>query len=331
VTPKAAPPKAAAPPAPKPAPAPPPAPPPPAPVVDRDLFAGEITLEPEPELALAPEPVLDLPQDAAPEPGLEFSLTEPGPPPPETPQPLEAPFAFEAEAVPVSDELQLAPVEPEPVVEPVPPVAEVDLFAEAVQAIEVLPEPVATVVPEPEVIPQPQDEMSESLFADELLSLVEGAFKDQPAEEATASSAPSADGAPTGGGNQIVVSPLFKDFSVDELVAVIQGLNLLTYQPGEIIIMEGDPGQSLYMLTSGTVRAMKRNAQGRQATVGELTEGAFFGELSILSGKPRSATVVAATYCELLELDRATLDGIVKTHPRVLEILKEFATARQKR
>ncbi len=126
------------------------------------------------------------------------------------------------------------------------------------------------------------------------------------------------------------MSPLFKDFSVDELVAVIQGLNLLTYQAGEIIIMEGDAGQSLYMLTAGTVRALRRNAAGKQATIGELAEGAFFGEMSILTGKPRTATVVAATYCELLELDRPTLDGIVTRHPHVLEVLKVFAAERQK-
>lgn len=277
-------------------------------------------VEPEPELQLAAEPVLDLPPDAAPEPGLDFSLTDTAAP---AVPAAEVPFSFAPEAAQVP--------EPEPVPEVVPlpdPAlpAEVDLFAEAVQAIEVLPEPVATVAPEPEAVGEP--EMSESLFADELLSLVEGAFKDLPAEE-PAAGAQRAE--PSEGGNQIVVSPLFKDFSVDELVAVIQGLNLLTYQPGEIIIMEGDAGQSLYMLTSGTVRALKRNAQGRQATVGELTEGAFFGEVSILSGGPRTATVVAATYCELLELDRATLDGIVKTHPRVLDILKEFAAARQKK
>ncbi|HET7746022.1 MAG TPA: cyclic nucleotide-binding domain-containing protein [Vicinamibacteria bacterium] len=304
----------------KPAPPPQPVAPPPAPVVDRDLFAGELMVEPEPEpeLALAPEPVLDIPQDTANEPGLDFSLTDTAAP---AVPAAEVPFSFEPEAEPI----------PEAVPLPDPAPAEVDLFAEAVQAIEVVPEPVATVVPEPESPPALQeDEMSESLFADELLSLVEGAFKDVPAEGPTAAAAAEGN-APSEGGNQIVVSPLFKDFSVDELVAVIQGLNLLTYQPGEIIIMEGDPGQSLYMLTSGTVRALKRNAQGRQATVGELTEGAFFGEVSILSGGPRTATVVAATYCELLELDRGTLDGIVKTHPRVLDILKEFAAVRQKR
>jgi CRP-like cAMP-binding protein len=59
-----------------------------------------------------------------------------------------------------------------------------------------------------------------------------------------------------------------------------------------------------------------------------MSEGAFFGEISVLTGKPRSATVVAATACELLELDRPTLDGITTTHPHVWDVLREYADRR---
>ena len=133
-------------------------------------------------------------------------------------------------------------------------------------------------------------------------------------------------GSPSGA--QIVVSPLFRDFSVDELVAVIQGLKLLTYQTKQIILREGDRGESLYMLTSGTVKAFRKNANGKQVLLAELTEGAFFGEGSILTGKPRTATVVAWEECELLELDRPTLDSITQTHPHVWDVLQEFAAKR---
>jgi CRP-like cAMP-binding protein len=131
-------------------------------------------------------------------------------------------------------------------------------------------------------------------------------------------------------GRQLVVSPLFKDFSVDEMVAVIQGLRLLTCAPRKIILRQGDPGDSLYMLTSGRVRAFVKNAQGKQTPLADLAEGAFFGEMSILTGKPRSASIVAVTDCELLELDRATLDRIVASHPHVMDVLKEFARARSR-
>jgi voltage-gated potassium channel len=62
--------------------------------------------------------------------------------------------------------------------------------------------------------------------------------------------------------------------------------------------------------------------------VSALAEGAFFGEMATLSGQPRSATVTAASPCDLLELDRATLDRIAAKHPHVRQVLEEFSRRR---
>jgi hypothetical protein len=121
-----------------------------------------------------------------------------------------------------------------------------------------------------------------------------------------------------------VSTPLFEGFSQEELVAVIHGLKLLTFGPGDILVAEGGPGDSLFILASGTVKAFVRNSKGHYVKVNELGEGAFFGEIAVLTGKPRTATLTAASPCEVLELDRATLDTITASHPRVREILKEF-------
>jgi hypothetical protein len=215
------------------------------------------------------------------------------------------------------------PVSAAPAIDPTP-VVDRDLITEDdLVAVEVVPD---------EAIAEVPDTMTESLFAEELLSLVEDAFKDVPtgADEALLPP-PGADGGETGGGGtQIVVSPLFKDLSVDELVAVIQGLKLLTFERGAVILREGQPGDSLYMLTSGTVRAFVKK-DGKQAPLADLSEGAFFGEMSVLTGKPRTATIVATNRCELLELDRATLDSIVARHPHVMDVMKQFARERAQR
>ena len=121
-----------------------------------------------------------------------------------------------------------------------------------------------------------------------------------------------------------VSTPLFEGFSQEELVAVIHGLKLLTFGPGDILVAEGGPGDSLFILASGTVKAFVRNPKGHYVKVNELAEGAFFGEIAVLTGKPRTATLTAASPCEVLELDRATLDVITASHPRVREILKQF-------
>jgi outer membrane PBP1 activator LpoA protein len=180
----------------------------------------------------------------------------------------------------------------------------------------------------PVELPAEGEAMSDGQFADELMSLVDSVFQ----EFKTA--APAAPAAPVQGearssGSQIVVSPLFRDFSVDEMVAVIQGLRLLTFERGEVILHEGQPGTSLYTLTSGRVRAFRKDTStGKQSPLADLKEGAFFGEISILTGQPRNASVVALTRCELLELDRPALDQITRTHPHVWDVIREFAGRR---
>jgi hypothetical protein len=124
-------------------------------------------------------------------------------------------------------------------------------------------------------------------------------------------------------------TPLFGGFSQDELVAVIQGLELKTFEAGDMIILEGDPGTSLFIITTGHVKAFVRNPKGgTPLLVRRMKEGDFFGEISILSGKPRTASVTAVVRCELLELDRANLDQITASYPHVRQVLEEFYISR---
>lgn len=266
--------------------------------------SGSIAVPVEPERARParePEPA---PVAAAPEIGLEMELIAPEPAAPEARISVVAPAPVVRDVfLEEPEEGGLEFVEDEPA-ESVEPIVEAEPLADAEPLLEAEPDP-----------------MSDAAFADEVVSLLDDIF---PAEAAGAADADAS----AGGGAQIVVSPLFRDFSVDELVAVIQGLKLLTYETKQIILREGDRGESLYMLTSGTVKAFRKNAQGKQVALAEMSEGAFFGEGSILTGKPRTATVVAWEPCELLELDRPTLDSITKTHPHVWDVLQEFAAKR---
>jgi hypothetical protein len=257
------------------------------------------------------------------------------------PQAVEALPLLEAEAVPVLEAEPMPLLEAEPVVASEP---EPDLFPginapeeAGVEDYDLLyvgdeDEDALPLAAEP-AEQEPAAAMSAGQFADELMSLVDSVFQESPALGAAAAApaaatAPQASG-PQRSGTQIVVSPLFRDFSVDEMVAVIEGLRLLTFDRGDVILREGAPGASLYMLTSGAARAFRKDAAaGKQVPLGDIKEGAFFGEVSILTGQPRTASVVALSRCELLELDRPTLDEITKTHPHVWDVLREFAGKR---
>jgi len=302
-------------PAPARAPAPPPArvaPAPPPAAAEPEL---ELEAAPELDLSGSVSPIIEAtPAPARVEPVVELDLGVDA-----TPVAEDAPLdlALEPEALPL---VEVEPVPAPPAAAPIPelaePVVDQDLFTGEFESVE------AVLEAEPAAEEEPvSDPMSDSKFADELFSVLENAFPG-PSEQV---SDPS--GAAPSGGAQIVVSPLFKDFSVEELVAVIAGLKLLTFERGKIILREGEPGNSLYMLTSGAVKAFVKR-DGKQVPIAELEEGAFFGEGSILTGKPRTATIVATEHSELLELDRPTLDSITQTHPHVWNVLQEFASQR---
>ena len=268
--------------------------------------------EPEPE---AEPPALEVTLEAEPE-----TEQPPAPAPPAAASEELPAFDFGGSTEPASAEDALPLDLPAPV-------EDRDLILEEDDFVE----PEAEPGEEPalaEAEPPAEDVMSDNAFADELMSVIDEAFSGLAAGDG----GPALEGLPqdTGAGNQIVVSPLFKHLSVDEMVAVIQGLKLLSFERGKVIIRQGEKGDSLYMLTAGSVRAFAKK-DGKQVKLGDLEEGAFFGEVSILTGKPRSATIVALSDCELLELNRATLDEIVKKHPHVWDVMQEFGQQRTAR
>jgi CRP-like cAMP-binding protein len=123
-------------------------------------------------------------------------------------------------------------------------------------------------------------------------------------------------------GRGLVASPLFEGLSEDELLALVQGLQLRTLEPGDVVLTEGEPGQSVFIVATGRVKVFIRNRSGQDVLLRPLAEGTFFGEISALSGRSRTATVTAAAPSVLLELDPAALETITRAHPRVREILE---------
>lgn len=123
-------------------------------------------------------------------------------------------------------------------------------------------------------------------------------------------------------------TPLFSDFDANELLAVMEGLALRSVEAGDVIVSEGEPGASMFILSTGIAKAWVRDATGRAHPIRTMCDGDFFGEVSIMTGRPRTATITAATACELLELDRDTVTTITRSYPRVQEVLAAFCDAR---
>lgn len=123
-------------------------------------------------------------------------------------------------------------------------------------------------------------------------------------------------------------TPLFEGFEQAELAAIIRGLKFLSFEPGDVLVGEGAPGDSMFIVASGNVKVYVRDPKGRYLMVKLLGEGDFFGEVSLITSKPRTATVTAAGDVEVLELEKRTLDTIVQSHPHVKQVLADYQKKR---
>ncbi len=118
--------------------------------------------------------------------------------------------------------------------------------------------------------------------------------------------------------------PLFDDLPRDAFVELVNRLSYRRYGKGEQILREGDPGRSFFVIVEGKVRIWKKLPDGEELQLATLEEGAFFGEMALLSGAPRTANVSAEDDTELLEVSDAVLRHLAKNHPLVVKSLKNF-------
>ncbi|MEK9172064.1 MAG: cyclic nucleotide-binding domain-containing protein [Nitrospirota bacterium] len=125
------------------------------------------------------------------------------------------------------------------------------------------------------------------------------------------------------------INPLFAAFSKEEFGAIVDKLEPVEFMAGERIIAEGDEGDAMYLISSGGGRVVKE-VEGQELMLDNLSEGEFFGEMSLLVGGPRSASVFAATNTEVLRLKSSDLFEIMKKYPRIESVLEEFYEKRSK-
>jgi cAMP-dependent protein kinase regulator len=127
-------------------------------------------------------------------------------------------------------------------------------------------------------------------------------------------------------------SPLFEVLNTEERDALVKEMELESHDEGNVVISEGDPGTSMYVIASGEVKVYTRGMGGNLGSVylAKLGEGDFFGEVSVLTGKPRTATITAAQRTELLRLDKEKLDNALAKFPGIRKVLDDFYKQRAK-
>ena len=158
----------------------------------------------------------------------------------------------------------------------------------------------------------------------EKVSAAQAAKTPPPAEEAAGKTEPLFS-------RKVPKSPLFEMLSAEEREAVIGEMELEQHDEGSVILNEGDPGTSMYVITTGEVKVFTRGSGGHGSVyLAKLGEGDFFGEVSVLTGKPRTATITASQRTELLRLDKTKLDTALAQHPGIRKVLDDFYKKRAK-
>ncbi len=110
---------------------------------------------------------------------------------------------------------------------------------------------------------------------------------------------------------------LFNGLTETELNGLSADFASRQYRQGDMIFLQGDPGQALYLIESGRVRIYVQEDSGQETSVIYYTTGDLFGELSVIDGLPRSASAVALNDTLVLMLSRDRLRGHLRTMPQL--------------
>ena len=125
--------------------------------------------------------------------------------------------------------------------------------------------------------------------------------------------------------------PLFRDMTPAELAPLAAACKVVSYLAGEAIVRQGEPGDSVYVILEGRVEVLahiERNGVQTESVVSWLVAGDALGELSLLDGRPRSATCIAMTATTCLCLDRDEFLGAVRRHWSLTHALLEVVAER---
>src|SRR5262249_42208837 len=89
------------------------------------------------------------------------------------------------------------------------------------------------------------------------------------------------------------------------------------YAPGDAVVRQGEPPDALYIISHGQVRVVREDRPGHEVEIATLGPGQFFGEMALLAGATRTASVYASTNLMVLELGRVGFNRVVNNSPNV--------------
>lgn len=123
--------------------------------------------------------------------------------------------------------------------------------------------------------------------------------------------------------------PIFSGLDQSALRRLEQEMVQVRLATGDILMRRGDPGDSLFVIISGCLQVLLQHADGAEQVLAQLAEGDCLGEIALLTGQPRSATIKAVQESELLKLTKEAFDRFAADYPDVQSRLVQLASHRQ--
>ncbi|MGC8937463.1 MAG: Crp/Fnr family transcriptional regulator [Thermodesulfovibrio sp.] len=112
--------------------------------------------------------------------------------------------------------------------------------------------------------------------------------------------------------------PIFQSLSDEHLTLISKGFKIYRVKKGEIIFYQSDESTDLYIILDGAVKACLLDSDGKELILNIFKKGDFFGELSLLDGRPRSATIIAIEDSVVGVLKREHFLKLLKNNPMIV-------------
>ena len=130
-------------------------------------------------------------------------------------------------------------------------------------------------------------------------------------------------------GRQLARLAMFEGLSDTELGQLASRAKVYPLRKGDTVVAQGDAGDSMFIIAEGLLTVSLRQPDGSELTVADLAPGQFFGERSLLTGEPRSATVTCAADCTVVEVGKDAIATLLQANGALVETFSRAALERQ--
>lgn len=125
------------------------------------------------------------------------------------------------------------------------------------------------------------------------------------------------------------IPEIFRDLPAEIVTSFMNDLTVRKYKDKQHVIEEGDAGDSMFIIKSGRTRVVA-HMLGRELELALLGEGDIFGEVGFLTGRPRTAAVIADGPVEAYEICRLDIEKLIETNPEIIARIEDFYETRVK-